>query len=65
LLSSIRFAFAGGQDEHPWLVKSSITTGRFAASAETASPPIAHVKIAHFANVFMIFIFYLSLQAEA
>jgi hypothetical protein len=35
----MRFAFAGGQDEHPWLVNSSTTVGtRFAASADTENP---------------------------
>src|SRR5271154_4211840 len=35
LESSFRRAFAGGQDEHPWDVNNSTTTGRSAASAAT------------------------------
>jgi hypothetical protein len=35
----MRLALAGGQEEQPWLVKSSTTTGDFAAAeAGTAVP---------------------------
>jgi hypothetical protein len=47
----MRLALAGGQDEHPWLVNSSTTTGRVAASAEAVCKAIADARIVLFAKI--------------
>jgi hypothetical protein len=47
LLSLIRLALAGGQEEQPWLVKSSTTTlGRSVAEVALTENPAADIAIA-------------------